>query len=243
MAIPVHNDWKPFLDAEYEKAYYQKLHAFLAKEYRTHTVYPDMYDIFNAYICTPYKDVKVCIIGQDPYHGPSQAHGLSFSVKPGVAVPPSLQNIYKELNADLGYPIPTHGNLTAWTAEGVMLLNAVLTVRAGEPASHRGVGWETFTDRTISALNARKTPVVFILWGAFAQSKENLITNSRHHIIASSHPSPFSANRGFFGSKPFSRANEFLKSDGLTPVNWEIPVTPPLSHPSSQTFEGIDEKK
>ena len=229
MAIPVHNDWKPILDAEYEKAYYQKLHAFLAKEYRTHTIYPDMYDIFNAYIYTPYNDVKVCIIGQDPYHGPGQAHGLSFSVKPGVAVPPSLQNIYKELNADLGYPIPTHGNLTAWTAEGVMLLNAVLTVRAGAPASHRGMGWETFTDRTIAALNKRKTPVVFMLWGAFAQSKENLITNPIHHIIASPHPSPFSANRGFFGSKPFSRANAFLEADGIAPINWEIPAVPSSS--------------
>ena len=225
MAIPVHNDWKPILDIEYKQAYYQKLHAFLAKEYRTHTVYPDMYDIFNAYIYTPYKDVKVCIIGQDPYHGQGQAHGLSFSVKPGVAVPPSLVNIYKELHSDLDYPIPSHGNLTSWTAEGVMLLNAVLTVRAGEPASHRGIGWEQFTDRTIAALNARETPVVFILWGAFAQSKSSLITNARHHIISSSHPSPFSANRGFFGSKPFSRANAFLEADGIAPVNWEIPST------------------
>ena len=226
MAIPVHNDWKPILDAEYEKAYYQKLHNFLAKEYRTKTIYPGMYDIFNAYIYTSYSDVKVCIIGQDPYHGPGQAHGLSFSVGPGVDIPPSLQNIYKELHDDLGCPIPSHGNLTAWTAEGVMLLNAVLTVRAGEPASHRGIGWERFTDRTIAALNARKKPVVFILWGRFAQSKAALITAPQHHIIASPHPSPLSASRGFFGSRPFSRANAYLEADGIAPVNWEIPAEP-----------------
>ena len=181
-----------------------------------------MYDIFNAFHFTAYSDTKVCIIGQDPYHGRGQAHGLSFSVKPEVAVPPSLQNIYKELHDDLGCSIPSHGYLKKWTDEGVLLLNAVLTVRAGQPASHRGMGWEQFTDHVIEMLNKREDPIVFILWGAFAQSKIPMITNPAHHIIKSPHPSPFSAARGFFGSRPFSKTNAFLESIGKKPVDWQI---------------------
>ena len=224
--VSIGNDWDEILDGEFEKEYYLKIREVLKKEYFSMRVFPPMHDIFNALKYTPREKTKVVILGQDPYHEIGQAHGLSFSVGPGVDIPPSLQNIYKELHDDLGCPIPSHGNLTAWTAEGVMLLNAVLTVRAGEPASHRGIGWERFTDRTIAALNARKKPVVFILWGRFAQSKTALITAPQHHIIASPHPSPLSASRGFFGSRPFSRANAYLQADGIAPVNWEIPAEP-----------------
>lgn len=181
-----------------------------------------MYDIFNAFHYTSYSDTKVCIIGQDPYHGPGQAHGLCFSVKPEVKVPPSLQNIYKELKSDLGCTIPNHGYLKKWTEQGVLLLNAVLTVRAGQAASHRGKGWEQFTDYVIRQLNEREKPVVFMLWGNFAISKSDMITNSQHHIIKSPHPSPLSANRGFFGSRPFSKANAFLTENGFSPVDWQI---------------------
>lgn len=222
MSATFHNDWNALLQPEFQKDYYQRLRQILIREYRTRTIYPDMYDIFNAFHYTAYADVKVCIIGQDPYHGAGQAHGLSFSVRPDVAVPPSLQNIYKELHADLGCPIPDHGYLKKWTDEGVLLLNAVLTVRAGQAASHRGIGWEQFTDHVIALLNQREKPLVFILWGAFAQSKIPMITNPAHCIIKSPHPSPFSASRGFFGSRPFSACNAFLTGTGQTPVDWQI---------------------
>lgn len=216
------NDWQELLEGEMEKDYYQNLRKFLIKEYSTQTIYPDMYHIFNALHYTSYKDVKVVIFGQDPYHGPNQACGFSFSVQKGVAIPPSLRNIYKELNSDLGYKIPNHGSLEKWAKEGVLLLNAVLTVRRGEPNSHQGRGWEIFTNKIIELLNERKEPIVFILWGKKAQEKEALITNDRHLIIKSSHPSPFSAHRGFLGSKPFSKTNEFLIANKMEPIDWEI---------------------
>ncbi|MFX0549544.1 uracil-DNA glycosylase [Hathewaya histolytica] len=216
------NDWHDLLDQEFSKDYYLKLREFLIEEYRNKTIYPDMNDIFNALKYTPYKDVKVVILGQDPYHGPNQSHGLSFSVKPGVKTPPSLVNIYKELNSDLGYYIPNNGYLKKWAEEGVLLLNTVLTVRAGEANSHKNKGWEKFTDKIISLINEKNDPVVFILWGNNAQAKVKLITNSKHHIIKSVHPSPLSASRGFFGTKPFSKSNEFLKSIGKSPIDWQI---------------------
>ncbi len=223
MAPVLKNDWADLLAAEFEKPYYQQLRAFLIEEYRRGVVYPDMYDIFNALHYTPYSKTKVCILGQDPYHGPGQAHGLSFSVKPGVPPPPSLQNIFKELHDDLGCKIPNHGCLEHWARQGVLLLNTVLTVRRGQANSHRGKGWEQFTDRVIQLLNEREKPVVFILWGKNAQAKKAMIDATRHLIIESAHPSPYSAHAGFFGSRPFSRANEFLRRIGETPIDWEIP--------------------
>jgi uracil-DNA glycosylase len=222
MAI-LRNDWAPLLEEEFEKPYYQRLRKILLEEYKTKVIYPDAYDIYNALHFTPFHDTKVVIIGQDPYHGPGQAHGLSFSVKPGVGIPPSLQNIYKELQADLGCYIPNNGYLVKWAKQGVLMLNAVLTVRAGTPNSHKGLGWEMFTDKVIETLNQRETPVVFILWGNFAQQKQQLITSSRHFIIKSPHPSPFSANRGFFGSRPFSRTNAILREIGMQEIDWQIP--------------------
>ncbi|MDP4146450.1 MAG: uracil-DNA glycosylase [Bacillota bacterium] len=216
------NDWHDLLKDEFEKEYYLKLRSFLINEYKTKTIYPSMYDIFNALHYTEYKKIKVVILGQDPYHGPNQAHGLSFSVKPGVPAPPSLMNIYKELHSDLGCYIPNNGYLKKWTEEGVMLLNTVLTVRAGEANSHKNIGWEQFTDRIISILNDRQEPIVFILWGSNAHSKLNIINNPKHFIIKSPHPSPLSAHRGFFRSKPFSKANEFLISIEKEPIDWQI---------------------
>ena len=222
--MPIHfdNDWEKPIQRELQTDYYQNLRHFLIKEYRNQVVYPPMHDIFNAFHLTPLSQTKVCIIGQDPYHGPGQAHGLAFSVKPGIAIPPSLLNIYKELEADLGCPIPSHGCLTTWAKQGVLLLNAVLTVRSGEAGSHRNAGWEIFTSRIIEILNVRAEPVIFILWGRDAQNKKALISNSQHPIIASPHPSPLSAHRGFFGSRPFSRANELLKTQGTDPIDWCI---------------------
>ena len=217
------NDWNDYLAGEFEKEYYQKLRKFLISEYRTRTIYPDMYDIFNALHYTSYHDTKVVILGQDPYHGKDQAHGLSFSVRKGVAIPPSLLNIYKELHDDLGCYIPNNGYLKPWADQGVLLLNASLTVRAGVANSHRNIGWEIFTDKVIEILNERDKPVIFILWGANARSKKKYITNKQHYIIESPHPSPLSAHNGFFGSKPFSRANEILKSLGEEPIDWQIP--------------------
>ncbi|WP_079708666.1 uracil-DNA glycosylase [Paraliobacillus ryukyuensis] len=219
----LHNDWAPLLEAEFEQSYYIKLREFLKKEYTTQTIYPDMHDIFNALHYTSYENVKVVILGQDPYHGPNQAHGLSFSVKPEVTIPPSLRNIYKELQADLGCSIPNHGYLVKWAKEGVLLLNNVLTVRAGQAHSHRGMGWEQFTQRVIDVVNQKNEPVVFILWGAAAQKKMEKIDTSKHYIIRSTHPSPLSAYRGFFGSKPFSKANGFLREASRDPIDWEIP--------------------
>lgn len=216
------NDWQNLLENEFKKDYYLKLRKFLINEYSSKTIYPNMYDIFNALHYTEYKDVKVVILGQDPYHGPNQAHGLSFSVKPNVPAPPSLINIYKELNSDLGCYIPNNGYLKKWADQGVMLLNTVLTVRAGEANSHKNMGWEHFTDRIISLLNEREDPIVFILWGSNAQSKLKIITNPKHYIIKSVHPSPLSAHRGFFGSSPFSKTNKFLISIGKEPIDWQI---------------------
>ncbi|MBO1002026.1 uracil-DNA glycosylase [Pseudogracilibacillus auburnensis] len=216
------NDWAPKLADEFTKTYYVRLREFLKEEYRTKTIYPHMNDIFNALHFTPFSNVKVVILGQDPYHGPNQAHGLSFSVQQGVKQPPSLVNIFTELHNDLGYAPPTHGCLVDWTKQGVLLLNTVLTVRRGQAHSHRGKGWENFTDRVIETLNEKEHPVVYILWGSAAQSKQALIDTTKHSIIKSPHPSPLSAYRGFFGSKPFSRTNEMLQKVGLSGIDWEI---------------------
>jgi len=222
MAPKFTNDWKALLDPEFQKDYYKQLHNFLAQEYRSRTIYPDMYEIFSTLQCTAYSDVKVVILGQDPYHGPGQAHGFSFSVKPGIDIPPSLQNIYKELNADLGCYIPNTGYLKKWADQGVLMLNAVLTVRAGQANSHKGMGWEIFTDRVIELLNQREKPVVFLLWGRNARNKKALITNPNHLVLEAAHPSPLSAYNGFFGCRHFSKANAFLQSHDMTPVDWQI---------------------
>lgn len=216
------NDWKDLLEDEFKSSYYLNLRKFLISEYKSNIVYPNMYDIFNALHYTPYNKVKVVILGQDPYHGPNQAHGLSFSVKPGVPAPPSLVNIYKELHTDLNCYMPNNGYLKKWADQGILLLNAVLTVRAGEANSHRNKGWENFTNKIIELVNSKTEPVVFILWGKNAQEKQALITNPIHHIIKSVHPSPLSASRGFFGSRPFSKTNEYLKADGIDPIDWQI---------------------
>jgi uracil-DNA glycosylase len=214
------NDWDEILENEFQKDYYKSIRAFLKNEYFSRTVFPPMHDIFNALKYTPYSEAKVVILGQDPYHEIGQAHGLSFSVKKGVKIPPSLVNIYKELNSDIGMKIPNHGELTSWAKQGVLLLNATLTVREGMANSHKDIGWSIFTDEVIKKLNERNTPVVFILWGANARSKKKYITNKNHLIIESAHPSPLSAYNGFFGSRPFSKANSFLKSHGITEINW-----------------------
>lgn len=216
------NDWNMLLREEIEKSYFQQLQRTLEEEYQTQVIYPDCSEIFNALKYTSYCDTKVVIIGQDPYHGPGQAHGLSFSVKPGVALPPSLKNIYKELHTDIGCAIPDNGYLLEWAKQGVLLLNAVLTVRAGQPNSHKKLGWEQFTNKVIEVLNHREHPIVFILWGRFAQQKEALITAPQHKIIKSVHPSPLSANKGFFGSKPFTTTNDFLRKIGNEEINWHI---------------------
>lgn len=222
MKVSLENDWEELLKDEFKKEYYLKLKEFLKEEYSSKTVYPKKEDIFNALKLTSFKDTKVVILGQDPYHGEGQSHGLSFSVKKDIKVPPSLRNIYKELNADLGLKIPNNGYLESWAEEGILLLNTSLTVREAEANSHKEIGWEFFTDRIIELLNEREDPVVFILWGNNAKAKENLITNDRHFIIKSVHPSPLSASRGFFGSKPYSKTNEFLKTIGKEPIDWQI---------------------
>ena len=216
------NDWNELLKDEFSKDYYLSLREFLKNEYTTKIIYPNKYDIFNALHYTSYKDVKVVILGQDPYHGPNQAHGLSFSVSPGVKIPPSLLNIYKELNSDLGCYIPNNGYLKKWADQGVLLLNTSLTVRAGEANSHKNKGWEIFTDKIISLINEKTDPVVFLLWGNNAINKKKLITNKQHLILSSTHPSPLSASRGFFGSKPFSKINKFLISVNKAPIDWQI---------------------
>ena len=221
--VQMNNDWDAILAGEFEKDYYKKLRDFLKEEYGARRIYPSMYDIFNALKHTAYSDVKVVILGQDPYHGPGQAHGMCFSVQKGVKVPPSLVNIFKEQKEDVGITIPSHGFLESWADQGVLLMNTVLTVREGQPNSHKGKGWETFTDEVIRKLNERETPMVFLLWGANAKSKSQLITNDRHLILTAAHPSPLSAHNGFFGCRHFSRANLFLKEQGLTEINWQIP--------------------
>ncbi len=217
------NDWALLLEQEFKEPYYLQLREFLIKEYQSRIIYPDKHDIFNALHLTPYSRTKVVILGQDPYHGPGQAHGLSFSVQPEVASPPSLQNILKELESDLSCKIPDHGYLVPWAKQGVLLLNTVLTVRKGEANSHRGKGWENFTDKIITLLNQREKPIVFILWGKHAHEKEQFISSPQHLVIKSPHPSPFSAARGFFGSRPFSRTNEFLKKHAQREINWQLP--------------------
>lgn len=215
-------DWNPLLRAELTKPYWTELQQFVAGERARHTVYPPHEEVFSALHLTSYSGTKVLILGQDPYHGPGQAHGLAFSVKPGIAIPPSLQNIHKELESDLGIEPPGHGNLEPWARRGVLLLNATLTVRGGTAASHQKRGWETFTDQVISAVNDKPERVVFILWGSSARRKKELVDTGRHSIIESSHPSPLSANRGFFGSKPFSRTNAALVDAGREPVDWSL---------------------
>ena len=216
------NDWLESLSSEFRKGYYSQLYNFVKDEYSKKVVYPPAEDIFNAFHLTPLKNVKVVILGQDPYHNNGQAHGLSFSVQKGVDIPPSLVNIYKELHDDLGCTIPSHGCLTKWAEQGVLMLNTVLTVRAHQANSHRGIGWEEFTDAAILALNSQDRPIVFILWGAPAQRKKRMLTNPKHLILEAPHPSPLAAYRGFFGSKPFSQTNAFLEKNGIEPIDWQI---------------------
>lgn len=216
------NDWLEAIGDEFHKDYYRKLYNFVKDEYNHYVIYPKAEDLFNAFHFTPLSKVKVVIIGQDPYHGENQAHGLCFSVQPEVAIPPSLVNIYKELNDDLGCKIPNNGYLKEWADQGILLLNTVLTVRAHQAASHQGKGWEQFTDAVIQAVNAQDRPVVFILWGRPAQMKKKMLTNPKHLILEAPHPSPLSSYRGFFGSKPFSKTNEFLVANGEEPINWQI---------------------
>ena len=216
------NNWDTILKEEFEKEYFKELMKFVSQEYKNKTIYPKQSDVFNAFRYTDFDNVKVVILGQDPYHGPNQAEGLFFSVSNDVLKPPSLKNIFKELESDLKIPFPEHNSLKPWAKEGVLLLNAVLTVEEHNPTSHKNHGWETFTDDIIKIINNKKTPVVFILWGSYARNKKSLITNPIHYVIESPHPSPFSAYSGFFGSKPFSKTNNFLKSKGLKEINWRI---------------------
>ena len=220
--VNIGNDWDEILKDEWSKPYYLKLREFLKYEYKHYTVYPDMYDIFNALKMTSFENTKVVIIGQDPYHGPNQAHGLCFSVKRGIEPPPSLKNIYKEMHSDIGTGIPSTGDLTCLAKQGVLLLNTVLTVRAGMADSHKDKGWEIFTDRVISELDKKTTPVVFLLWGAKARNKASIIKNPIHKKLTAAHPSPLSAYNGFFGCKHFSETNEILVSAGQTPIDWRI---------------------
>ena len=218
----ISNDWLEPLRPEFGKPYYAKLYRTVLQEYKTHRVYPPANDIFNAFELTPLKEVKAVILGQDPYHGPGQAHGLCFSVQPQVDIPPSLVNIYKELHDDLGCYIPDNGYLVKWARQGVLLLNTVLTVRAHEAFSHRNIGWEEFTDAAIRVLNEQDRPIVFILWGRPAQAKKVMLHNPKHLILEAPHPSPLSASRGFFGSRPFSKTNAFLQANGIEPIDWQI---------------------
>ena len=218
----VGNKWDDILKEEYQKEYFKKIVLFINKEYKKKQIFPPKNYILRALSLTDYNDVKVVILGQDPYHGIGEANGLCFAVNNGIKLPPSLQNIYKELNSDLGLSIPKTGDLTCWAKEGILLLNSVLTVEKDKPASHKNIGWEIFTDEIISKVNEKNTPVVFILWGNFAKSKKRLITNPIHLVIESSHPSPFSCHYGFFGSRPFSRTNEFLKKNNIKEIDFSI---------------------
>lgn len=221
--VKLGNDWDELLKEEFQKDYYLKLREFLKSEYSTKTVYPDMYRIFEALKLTPYADTKVVILGQDPYHGENQAHGLAFSVQKGVSIPPSLVNIFKELSDDIGCYIPNNGCLEPWARQGVLLLNTSLTVIASRPNSHRNIGWETLTDAIIRILNQKDSPMVYMLWGNNAKEKTKFLDNPRHLVLTSPHPSPFSASAGFFGCRHFSRANRFLKANGLPEIDWQIP--------------------
>lgn len=218
----IDNDWLPALEPEFHKEYYRQLFTFVKTQYNTTQVFPPADDIFNAFHLTPLSKVKVVILGQDPYHDVGQAHGLCFSVRPEVDIPPSLVNIYKELHDDLGCEIPNNGYLVKWAEQGVLLLNTVLTVRAHQAFSHKGMGWEEFTDAAIRAVNRENRPIVFLLWGKPAQEKEKMLDNPNHLILKAPHPSPLSAYRGFFGSRPFSQANAFLEAHGETPIDWQI---------------------
>lgn len=220
--VNIGNEWDALLSGEFKKDYYLRLREFLKAEYSSRNIFPPMQDIFNSLRYTSYSDVKAVILGQDPYHGAGQAHGLCFSVKKGVQPPPSLQNIFKELNADLGIQPPPHGELTAWAKSGVLLMNTVLTVREGQANSHKGQGWEILTDRVIELLNQREQPIVFLLWGGNARAKAKLITNPAHLVLQCAHPSPLSAYNGFFGCRHFSKANEFLTANGIEPIDWQI---------------------
>lgn len=220
--VVIGNDWDEKLSSLFSSELYANIREFLKKEYSTHVVYPSMYDIFNAFKYTPYNKVKAVILGQDPYHGEGQAHGLCFSVKDGVALPPSLVNIYKEMQSDLGIAPAKSGCLTKWAENGVMLLNTTLTVRAGQANSHSGCGWQQFTDEVIKILSAREKPMVFILWGGNARSKKKLIDTNRHLVLECAHPSPLSAYNGFFGCKHFSKTNDFLVAHGETPIDWHV---------------------
>jgi uracil-DNA glycosylase len=236
MDVAVPRSWHPLVAAELDKPYFRHLEAFLAEDGQSHTIYPPEQDIFNALRLTPYDTVRVLILGQDPYHNEGQAHGLAFSVRPGVKAPPSLANIFKELRHDIGCPIPSHGYLAPWAERGVLLLNTVLTVRAHEANSHKGKGWERFTDAVIQALSGRETPVVFVLWGSPAQKKVGLIDTTRHTIIQSVHPSPLSARSGFFGSKPFSQINAALRAAGAAEVDWCLPT---VVNSAAPEFTGV----
>ena len=218
----IENDWAEKLQGEYKKPYYRKLYNTVVKEYKEHEVFPKSGDIFKAYDLCPFHKLKVVILGQDPYHNVGQAQGLSFSVKKGIALPPSLQNIFKELQDDLSFPIPKSGDLSYWAEQGVLLLNTVLTVRAHQAFSHRGIGWEEFTDATIRAIEEKEEPVVYILWGSPAQKKRSMIHQKRRLILTAPHPSPLSAYRGFFGSRPFSKCNAYLEKEGLSPIDWRL---------------------
>jgi uracil-DNA glycosylase len=220
MQVNIAPSWKPYLEDEFSKPYFEHLVAFVKEEYKLNTIYPPAKQIFNAFELCKFEDTKVVILGQDPYHGFKQANGLSFSVSQEVKIPPSLLNIFKEINSDLGHPTPNNGDLTRWAEQGVLLLNATLTVRAKQPGSHQSKGWETFTDAVISILSRHKQHLVFILWGNYAQKKEALIDTSKHLILKSAHPSPYAADRGFFGNKHFSKANTYLVEHGLLPINW-----------------------
>lgn len=216
------NDWATYMDFEYKKPYYRELYKKVLEEYQNYEIFPPADDLFNAFHLTPLSKVKVVILGQDPYHNVGQAHGLSFSVKPGVQTPPSLVNIYQELKEDVGCYVPNNGYLVKWAEQGVLLLNTVLTVRAHQANSHRGIGWENFTDAAIRALNEQDRPIVFLLWGRPAQMKKKMLNNPKHLILEAPHPSPLSAYRGFFGCGHFSKTNEFLKEHGLEPIDWQI---------------------
>ena len=220
MEVKIEQKWKEVLVDEFDKNYFKELTNFVKQEYQTKTIYPPASKIFAAFDSTPFDELKVVILGQDPYHGPNQANGLSFSVNDGIKFPPSLQNIYKELNDDLGNEIPTSGDLSHWAKQGVLMLNATLTVEATKAGSHQKKGWETFTDAVIEKLNQEKENIVFILWGSYAQKKGAKIDRKKHYVIESAHPSPLSVYRGFWGSKPFSKTNDFLKSKNITPINW-----------------------